>query len=52
MPEEGLSKQQRRQLAQMEYAKKMQAKDKEVSRCHRLCLSPGQMEFGGGREGN
>ena len=30
MPEEGLSKSQKHQLAQMEYAKKMQAKDKEV----------------------
>ena len=30
MPEEGLSKKQRHQLAQMEYAKKMQAKDQEV----------------------
>ncbi len=32
MPEEGLSKAQRRQLAQMEHAKKMMDKDKEVCR--------------------
>ena len=37
MPEEGLNKAQRKQLANMEYSKKMQAKDKEV-------------EMGAGRE--
>ncbi|GAX81620.1 hypothetical protein CEUSTIGMA_g9048.t1 [Chlamydomonas eustigma] len=46
MPEEGLSKQQRRQLANLEYAKKMQEKDKKVAAAQMAAAVTGEMSWG------
>ena len=46
MPEEGLNRQQRRQLAALEYARKAAEKEKEASRAQMQAVLAGDMSWG------